>query len=88
MVPNPVQNKINGINVDELRRQGLLQPKGTENIRRMRYLGRVGRVFSIATVVVQVGMAAQAQACAEIYGTTVWYQMMVQMGAVPQVEMY
>ena len=48
-IPESVLNAINGVNVAELRRRGLVGPKGTENINRARYVRPGSRMFSALT---------------------------------------
>ncbi len=68
-VPGAVMNRLNGLNVAELRARGLLGPKGTENIRGFRYQARfrgagraLGAAGSLADAASMVA-AAQAATC-------------------------
>jgi RHS repeat-associated protein len=49
-IPDDVLNKLNGLNVKELRARNMIGPKGTENIKRGAYLSPGRRLFTVLNV--------------------------------------
>ncbi len=73
-IPPQVLNKLNGLNVSELRARGLLAPKGTEDIRGMKYQAKFragGRLLGVAGFLLDVKTALHASQAAECNGTNV-----------------
>jgi len=78
-IPRDVLNRLNGANVTELRAQGLLGRKGTQNIRGFRYLR--GRVLGLVGFLGVWLDARDAVRCAELYGGSPFYWLLVFYGA-------
>jgi RHS repeat-associated protein len=69
-LPREIFNKVNGINVDIMRRQGIIPPKGQMNIKGGRYLRGMGSVG----VLIMLMEAYETQQRAEECGKDFWEQ--------------
>lgn len=73
-VPPDVLNKVNGVNVDELRSEGLVGPKGTQDIK------AYGTLLGILGVVVSAVEAYQVEKRAKLNGVDFWTELLIEMG--------
>ncbi len=78
-VPRDVLNKINGENVTQLRRRGLLSSRGEGNIRGGRYMSGAGRLFGVVGLGLELFNVYRVQERSEELGVSPWWYMTVQM---------
>jgi RHS repeat-associated protein len=82
-IPRDVFNKLNSVNVRELRAQGRLAEKGFEDIRGFKYLGRMGKALTFLGICTMFIDSYFADRAAHENGTGWAYEMMRQMGYDP-----
>jgi RHS repeat-associated protein len=73
-IPQDVISKLNGANIAELRAQGLIGPKGFQNIKAF------GKALGIIGLVISFYDFYQAEKRAEENGVDIWTQLQVDMG--------
>ena len=78
-VPRDVLNKINGENVTQLRRRGMLPEKGLGNIRGGSYMRGPGRLFGIVGMGLEMANVYSAQKRSDELGVSPWWYLSVQM---------
>jgi hypothetical protein len=78
-IPRPVLNKLNGENVTQLRRRGMLPEQGRGNIRGGRYMEGAGRLLGVIGWGLDVLNVIHAERRARELGVNVWWYMSVQM---------
>ena len=70
--PKGVFDRLNGVNVDQLRREGLLPPKGQCNIKGGKYMKGFTKTLGILGILSSVIDVYDAQQRADEFGVNVW----------------
>lgn len=75
-LPRNVFNTLNGANVNELRAQGRIAPRGQQDIRGFKYLGRAGSALNFLGGALMMYDGYQAGEAARRNGTSWSYEML------------